>query len=233
MPPTISDILGRSHLFRRLPAHSIELLAEHARLVRVPRGTTILRQGDPCPGLHCVGEGTVRVYKLAPNGKQHVVHIADPGTTFAEVAVINDIPSPAFAEAVEDATCVVIAGDAFRSLLRNNHELCLQVLEGMGLWVRRLIGLLEDLVLRDATGRVAGYLLRVAPATGEGSFELPVAKKDVASHLNLTSETLSRTLRRLAETALIRLPAHGRSITLLDREALADVARGILPDEFA
>jgi CRP/FNR family transcriptional regulator len=236
MSVAASDIIRHCSIFQKLPDESIALLAEVARIERFAKGTQIFRQGDACRGLFCVGGGMVRVYKLAPSGKEHVLHFAAPGGTFAEVAVIGGFACPAFAEAIEDTVCAVLPVAELRALLESNHALCLQLMEGMGLWVRRLVGLLEDIVLRDAVGRVAGYLLRAGGTNGGSSdndtFTLPVAKKDVASHLNLTSETLSRTLRRLAETGVIALPDSGR-VTVLDRDALRDIAHGLLPDEFA
>jgi DNA-binding transcriptional ArsR family regulator len=55
---------------------------------------------------------------------------------------------------------------------------------------------------------------------------LPSLKKHLASHLNLTSETLSRTLRRLGEGGLIEEDADG-GLLVLDRRAMSDVAEGI------
>ena len=95
----------------------------------------------------------------------------------------------------------------------------------------QLIGLLEDIVLRDGSGRVARHVLEADPSGGKEAFLLPVLKKDLASHLNLTSETLSRTLRRLAESGLIELGA-GQRIRILDAAGLRDVAEGLLPAEF-
>lgn len=231
MQLTTRAILRGCGLFRRLDEGALARLESIGRRKRFGKGALILRQGEECPGLYCVGSGLVRVYKVAPSGKEHILHFADAGTTFGEVAALGRFASPAHAEAVEDAVCALLPTEALRKLLEANHELCLQFVEGMAHWVRQLVGLLEDIVLRDATGRVAGHLLRVDKGGGGAPFTLAVLKKDLASHLNLTSETLSRTLRRLAESGLIQL-SESQQIRIVKREALEEVAAGLLPAEF-
>jgi CRP-like cAMP-binding protein len=231
MAEAVQDVIRKCRIFSGLTEESRAMLCSRARLVRFKKGTLIFRQGDECAGLYCVGNGVVRVYKLAPSGKQHVLHFAEPGDTFAEVAVVGRFNCPAFAEAADDTVCALLPAEWFRQLLRSSPELCLQFVAGMAHWVRQLVGLLEDVVLRDAVGRVAGYLLRVDPTGDRDAFTLHVRKKDLASHLNLTSETLSRTLRRLAETGLIELPDPQR-VVILDRAALQEVATGLPPAEF-
>jgi DNA-binding transcriptional ArsR family regulator len=97
----------------------------------------------------------------------------------------------------------------------------------MAFWVRHLVELMEDIVLRDAAGRLARHLLEACGSEGE-MFVLTSLKKDLASHLNLTSETFSRTLRRLANAGLIEQLDGGR-LRILRRDDLKNLADGLYP----
>ncbi len=202
-----------------------------ARLKRYRGGEMIFREGDPCPGLFIVGQGGVRVFRDGPSGKQHVLHIIYQGMTFAEVAAIGRFSCPAYAESIGNSLCVLLPQDEFTIALRDDHDLCLQLMAGMAGWVKHLVGILEDIVLRDATSRVALHLLRSDNSGEQGDFVLPMLKRDLASHLNLTSETLSRTLRRLVDAGLLEIPDQQR-IRILNRAALEQVAEGLPPGEF-
>lgn len=231
MENTALSILTQCGLFRGLSPESLALLASCAKELRYAKGTLIFTEGDPCPGIFCVADGLVRVFKTSPSGKEHILHFAAPGMTFAEVAVLGGFPCPAHAEAVEDSTCVLLPAGDFRALIEDHHDLCIQLLTGMAHWVRHLVGLLEDLVLRDALSRVAAYLLRVhnqQPSSGESTVS-GLLKKDIANHLNLTSETLSRTLRRLAELSAIDAN-NPRHIEILDIDVLHKISEGSVLD---
>lgn len=217
------DVLMRCRLFRTVTAESLDRLASIALSRHYERGERIFAQGDPPPGLYLVAEGAVRVFKSVPSGKEHVLHLAEPGATFAEAAVMGGFPCPAHAEATMPTACVLLPTDSFRHLLDSNPELPRQLLTGMAVWVHQLVNLLEDVVLRDAAGRLARYLLDGAE---DDVVLLPSLKRHLASHLNLTSETFSRTLSRFADRGLILREAGGR-IRVLDAAGLDFVAKGI------
>lgn len=215
-----ATILAGCGFFMHVRGPARQRLAEMAQVRRYERGQTIFRQGEACPGVYVLGSGLVRVYKLSPNGKEHVLHLVSPGGTFAEVAAIGRFDCPAFAEALEESTCLLLPTEPFTRALHEDHSLCLQLMASMAGWVRHLVALVEDVVLRDATGRVARYLLGVSnPDSGE--VQLPALKRHLANHLNLTSETLSRTLRRLADLDLII--SDEQQLTVLDRRGLEEL----------
>lgn len=222
---TAADIVQRCRLFARLQPGARARLAAIAELREPATGATIFRQGDPCPGVYIVGSGMVRVFKLAPSGKEQVLHLAGPGATFAEAAVIGGFACPAFAEAVEASQLALIPSDAFQAFLKSDHQGCIDLLAGLAGWLHHVVDLLEDLTLRDAAGRLARHLIQHA-GTG-GRVELPSMRKHLAGQLNLTPETLSRTLRRLDQDGCIS--AEREAIIVVDAQRLSAVADGLYP----
>ena len=227
MTPDASSILDACRLFAPVTAANRACLVEMGRIQTYTAGTIIFRQGQECPGVFVMGTGLVQIYQIGPSGKQHVLHLVGPGHTFAEAAAIGGYACPAWAEAIEDTTCLLLPRDAFAQALHRNHALCLELLSSFALWVRHFVNLVEDIALRDAVGRVARYLHQhVTPETGE--VRLAPLKKHVASHLNLTAETLSRTLRRLSDEGIID-SSDGRTIRVQDPDRLAAAAEGSFP----
>lgn len=225
---TVGGIIGGCDFFCGLSAESQQKLISMGRLAKYDKGVVIFRQGEPCPGIFVVGSGAVRISKLAPSGKEHLLHLAEPGKTFAEVAVIGGFACPANAEVLEACTCVLLPRQPFLTALEEDHALCLQLMASMAGWVRQLVGLLEDLVLRDAVGRLAHHIVSAKQTALPGEVVFPMLKKDVANHLNLTSETLSRTLRRMSQRGVIEV-IEGQRIKIQDAQALEALASGLAP----
>lgn len=228
MSRTVVEILHNCRLFSEVQARGFQRLAVMARICKFPKGQTIFRQADECPGAYVVDSGLVRVFKTGPAGKEHVLHMVAPGGTFAEVAAIGGFNCPATAEAIAPTTCALLPGDLLRRALEEDHELCLGLMTGLTRWVRHLVGLIEDIVLRDAAGRLARFLLELKP-DDTGAVELPGLKRHVASHLNLTSETFSRLFRRLVDAGLIA-PRPSNRLELLDPQKLGLMAKGLFPE---
>lgn len=226
----IIDILHGCRLFSEVGAGGFRRLATIARLCHFRKGQMVFREGDACPGVYVVGQGQVRVFKTGPGGREHVLHIIGPGECFAEAAAIGRFPLPASAEAVKKTTCVLLPLDRFQAALAEDQELCFGMMTSLTFWARHLVALLEDVTLRDAAGRLARFLLDLSEssAAADDTVKLPGLKRHLASHLNLTSETFSRTLRRLVDAGLIAEADKSR-VRLLDPKKLRQVAEGLFP----
>jgi CRP/FNR family transcriptional regulator, dissimilatory nitrate respiration regulator len=223
----VIDILHSCQFFEQVSDAQFKRLAAMAKIRNFRKGQLIFQESEPCPGGYIVGAGMVRVFKRGPGGKEHVLHMVSPGNTFAEVAAIGGFDLPAAAQAVSKTSCVLLPNQPFKKLLDDDPMLCRAMMLGMTGWVRHFVSLMEDIVLRDAAGRIAGFLLKINP-TADGSIKLPGLKRYVASHLNLTSETFSRTFRRLIDAGLIT-DAKNDKLKIIDRKSLARVAEGLFP----
>jgi CRP/FNR family transcriptional regulator, dissimilatory nitrate respiration regulator len=211
-------IIADCSLFQGISPGHRRRLVEMSRKVAFPAGRLVFKQDDPCPGIYCVGSGRVRIYRIGAAGKEHTLHLAGPGQTFAEVAVIGEFACPAYAEVTQAAQCALLPAASILAMLREEHAFCLELLVGMSHWVRHLTGMLEDITLRDADGRVARHLLQAKPDS-RGTVGLAGLKKHVASQLNLTGETFSRVLRKLADADVVEI-VDGKRLRILDAKAL-------------
>jgi CRP/FNR family transcriptional regulator, dissimilatory nitrate respiration regulator len=227
MPSDIIEILHNCPLFSHVPQSGFRRLATMARLCNFRKGQLIFREGEECPGVYVLDTGQVRVFKSGSGGKEHVLHIVEPGGTFAEIASIGGFALPASAQSLVKSTCVLLPSAPFRKLLDDDPATTKAMLLGLTHWVRHLVNLMEDLVLRDAAGRIARLLLDAKPV-GESTVKLPGLKRHLASHLNLTSETFSRTFRRLIDAGMIAEEKNNQ-VELINKKALRRVAEGFFP----
>ena len=79
-------------------------------------------------------------------------------------------------------------------------------------------------LIKTSTERVACFLLEMADRSPNANeIELPMSRQEIGDHLGLTIETISRTLTKFDDAAVIRLPSF-RQVTLLDRAALKRIS---------
>ncbi len=207
---------------------------QHLQAIATPRtlgrGEHLFFDGDPSEGFFAVESGRIKIYKIAPDGREQVLYLIGSGQTFALASLFGEECYLANAEAVQPSKLWLIAKDPFLDLVRAEPELGLKLLAYLAQWMKRLLALIETLSLKNVEARLAEYLLGRAQAdrhhTDEGDIilTLDVEKKMIASHLGTISETLSRSLRKLKDRGLIR--EDGPLIIITDLEGLRKMAAG-------
>lgn len=216
--------LGRFPMFSGLSPEDSELLAQHCIPVSYLAGQRIFDEGEPGRGFYLVMAGQVKVFKMSPKGQEQILCVAGPGQSFAEAAVLVGRSYPASAECLMDSALIFVEREPVGCLLARDPEFCMRLMAGMAMKLRNLVGLVEDLTLRDARGRISRYLVNLAPEEARGRFcvKLPTQQVVLARLLGLTQETLSRSLRSLKDEGFIESHSPGRSLWL-NLEALREV----------
>lgn len=189
------------------------------------KGNLIFAEGTPCAGMYIVASGAVKIYKIGPDGREHVLHVAEPGDAFGEAAIFLDGKGyPAYAGTVRKTEVAFIPKRLLLDILREEPELTFQILGSLAEWTHRLVAKLELLALKDASSRLAGYIMGHASTSPAGKVELhlTIPKQTLAAQLAMSCETLSRLLTRFEAEGLI--DAEGKHIRVISPKDLTEVS---------
>ncbi|MDV2496570.1 MAG: Crp/Fnr family transcriptional regulator [bacterium] len=225
------------------PSHGLALIPifasleppdlEHLTAIAVSRslaaGEHLFFDGDSSEGFFAVESGRIKIYKMAADGREQVLHLVGPGQTFALASLFGEGAYLANAEAVQPSRLWLIPKEPFLELVRAEPELALKLLAYLAGWMKRLLSLVETLSLKNVEARLAEYLLARAQEAGDMTDEglvitFDVEKKMVASRIGTISETFSRTLKKLKDRGLIR--EENSRIIIIDIGSLQKMAAG-------
>jgi CRP/FNR family transcriptional regulator len=207
-----------------LPVADRARLRRIAAVRRVRRGQVLFHEGEPCAAMFVVVEGLVKVFKLAPDGRERVLNVFRPGDAFAEAALFGDGLYPACAQALAPGLLVTLPRAPLLGLLRAEPEICLRIMASLSVKLKVLTQRLEVTSFQGVAARLASYLLAERRDQGRALLRLPLPKKDLAAYLAMSPETLSRLLAALRASGTVHL--RGRHIQVLDPAALAEIATG-------
>ncbi|HED65923.1 MAG TPA: Crp/Fnr family transcriptional regulator [Planctomycetes bacterium] len=223
----IRQVLQGVPHFQSLRRELFDRVVGMSRLRVYRKGEFVFRQDDPCRGFFVVRRGGARLYRVAPDGRERVLRIVSPNSAFAEAALFQSGHYPVFCTAVDEGTELVeIAGAPFLELFRSEAALAEAMVAGMCRRLHGAIGHMEELIALGAGARLAHYILGLPGREDEsGTFvELPSSKKDIASYLSVTPETLSRLLRRWSDLGWISV--RGSRLDIHDAPALGAISDG-------
>jgi len=225
--PDVLEILRNLPHFRMIDQRTLERIAQGCRWRTLAAGETLFLEGQPCRAFYAIHTGGVRLYRLGPEGREHVVHNLRTGATFAEAALLSFGRFPVHAVATEQPTELLEIGrEPLLRLFREEEHLGPAMVGSLCMHLVSLVERIEELSLAQAGERLARWLLR-QPASGAGGrleVELPMSKRDIASHLAMTPETLSRLLRRWQEQGWIE--SRRSSVVIQAADPLSALAEG-------
>jgi CRP-like cAMP-binding protein len=218
----VTGTLRCCQLFSGLPAEDLAAIAAFAVLRNLERGEYLFRQGTPSEGFYVVQRGAINVHRVSPAGKEQVIHVFRMGESFAEAALATPAGYPADARAVEASTVLLIPKNPILALIGRRPDLALRMLGSMSQHLRVVVGMLDDLTLKDVETRLVNWLLKQSRGQ-PGPLRLPGTKRVLAAELGTSSETLSRTLGVLRDRRIITVT--GQTISVPDPAALQAILR--------
>ncbi|MFN8531805.1 MAG: Crp/Fnr family transcriptional regulator [Anaerolineae bacterium] len=220
MPFALTDHLRQLPYFEGQNPSIIQHMVESAIPRAVTAGETLFLEGEPSAGLWMIQQGRVKIYKLNPQGQEHVLRIFGDHDTFNDISALDGGANPANAAALSDASLWVFPMQVFRDLIQQDGRFALRVIQVLSGRVRGLVQQIENLTLYSVTARVARLLLKQTedPAlSGTG-----VTRATLAAHLATTPQTISTALRELEIAGAIEFDRH--QIRIIREELLRSIA---------
>ena len=200
--------------FDDLSEGMLKEIAGHMQLRGFERGEMLFWEGDPCSGLHIIEEGSVKLYRISPQGRQYIVRVLQEGETCNEVPAFDGGANPVNVEALERSKVWVIDSEMLRGLVKLHPDFALKVLSNFGKNLRGLVRLVSEMAFSQVTHRLARLIS-----------ELPVeearphwTQEQLAAQLGTVREVVARSLKELERSGAIRM--EGRRILIEDDAVL-------------
>jgi CRP/FNR family transcriptional regulator len=175
------------------------------RLYRFNNGETIFWEGDECAGLHMIHQGSVKLFKISPQGRELIIRVLDEGTTFNEVPVFDHQPNPVNVTAVEDSEIWVIEPEVIRESIARYPELAQSVIHNLCVNLRVLLGTVEELTFYQVTNRLARLIEQLPAEQLEGPREARLRQDVLAARLGTVREVVARSLKELERSGAIQV----------------------------
>jgi CRP/FNR family transcriptional regulator len=223
-----SDVLEGLPLLRHLGETQRDEVIAAGRERRLERGEILFHEGESAEALFALISGRLKLVRYAPQGRELLLHLVQPGQSFAEAALFADGTYPATAEAMAKSVVWCLPASSLRQLLAASPELGLAMLGSVSMWTRKLAAKLELLTQRRVEERLALYLLgRIGERELEtgGVITLTEPRNLIAAQCGTVPEVLSRTFRRFEEQGL--LTAKAKRVVVHRPGALRELAERI------
>jgi CRP-like cAMP-binding protein len=214
--------LSQIALFATLSEAEVQVLAQRAVERRFAPDEMLFWEGEPCAGVFLIVQGSVKIFRTSPAGREVMLAIETAPSSVAELPLFDGGPYPASVRAVEPVVSLFINKNDFQQVCRQYPDVALKVLAIVGHRLRHLVGLVEAMTFGSVTQRLARLLLENSVAAGTGTFDFPMTHQEVASRLGTVREVVSRNLARFRAAGLIRI--QGRHVQILDRAGLQEEA---------
>jgi CRP/FNR family transcriptional regulator len=192
---------------------------------RVGAGEVLVHEGAAFHHLYFVRAGAFKCFQTDLDGHEQVQTFAWTGDTIGFDGICDD-GYGSTATAIEDSLVVVAPFDWIIAAARAEPALQLVLHQCASLEVRRRSAALQAVAAVGAEARVARFLLQLAARQASAGLSgqhlrLSMSRRDIASHLGLRHESVSRSLAVLARGGWIRVAR--RAIEIVDRAGLIEL----------
>lgn len=206
-------------IFNHLEEEQMDEIMETTQSVSYKKGEILYHAGDPSDSLYIVHTGKIRIYRISDSGKEQLVRILKPGDFTGELALFRETLHESYAEAMEVTKVCMIQRKDLQEFLMKYPSISLKILSEFSNRLEESEKQTTRFATEKVETRIAQFLAECISEENRHEFVLPMSKKDLASYLGTTPETISRRLSDLEEQGLIKQKPQ-KKIEILDLDRL-------------
>ncbi len=209
--------------FQGLGEDSLLELAASTTLRRFERGEVLFWEGDPCAGLHIIQNGSIKLFRISPQGRQHIIRVLQEGETCNEVPVFDGGINPVNVEALEPTSVWVVDAGAVQVLMRKDPEFMHKTIQNLSRMMRHLVKLVSEMAFYQVTHRLARLISEIPADELRGTGGARWTQDQLAARLGTVREVVARSLRELERSGAIEV--ENRRILIKDNAVLQQWAQ--------
>lgn len=207
-------------IFNHLEMEQMNEIMKTVHSSSYKRGEVIYRAGEKSDSLYIVSKGKIKIYRLSESGKEQLVRILTPGEFTGELALFNETIHESYAEAMMGTEICMIKRTTLQQLLLKYPSISLKILAEFSNRLEQSEVQTTRFATEKVETRIALFLVECIENPDESlQFELPMSKKDLASYLGTTPETISRKLAELEDQGYIKQKTK-KMIEIIDLDGL-------------
>ena len=207
-------------IFNHLEPAELKEVAATTKGRNLSKGEILYRAGEKSNSLYIIHKGKLKVYRLTESGKEQVIRILQPGDFTGELALFTDNVHDSYADAMEATELCTISSGDINELFLKYPQISLKIIKEFSLRLDQVEHQVTSFTTEDTETRVALYLVQQAESSQSKEIRLPMSRKDLASFLGTTPETISRKLAKFEDKGWIQ-QYDQRAIRILDIENLS------------
>lgn len=193
-------------IFNHLDRQSQFKIGDRSYTRELKRGEYLYQAGDLDDSLYIVHKGQIRISHLSQSGKEQLIRLLNPGDFTGEWTIFSDDNyHEHYAQATKKTNICVISRQNFKELLAEYPEISMEILKTMSNRLQESQKQTASVAIEQVASRIIYYLEDLAGETKEDevTVKLPMSRKDLASYLGTTPETVSRRFKELEDAGLI------------------------------
>ncbi|NLJ91245.1 MAG: Crp/Fnr family transcriptional regulator [Clostridiales bacterium] len=183
------------------------------------KGELVYMPGEKSDTLYIVNRGRLKLYRISESGKEQVIGFLNPGEFTGELSLFREGYYERFAEATMDTQLCTLSREDLNEFLLRYPSISLKLLAELSNRVEESERQRTRYATERVETRIALFIAESLGNDGSDLVELQMSKKDLASYLGTTPETISRKFAELEEDGYIERVSN-KSIKVLDLDGL-------------